>query len=175
MTKSLSKEPLQQSSGSAELSGWLLKSSPQVADDDKADLSLVRKFRRYANQVVRSISQNADFKKRYFVLDGLELRYYKSDETNDKNYKGMIDLSTVVEVRYSDREGVPAFSFDLLTDARIFTLASTTASESDASEWFKRLTGKIEASKKRGMLARSLRNLRKAPEKVVASQARERE
>lgn len=171
MTKSLSKEPLQQSSGSAELSGWLLKSSPQVADDDKADLSLVRKFRRYANQVVRSISQNADFKKRYFVLDGLELRYYKSDETNDKNYKGMIDLSTVVEVRYSDREGVPAFSFDLLTDARIFTLASTTASESDASEWFKRLTGKIEASKKRGMLARSLRNLRKAPEKVVASQA----
>ena len=43
----------------------------------------------------------------------------------------MIDLSTVVEVRYSDREGVPAFSFDLLTDARIFTLASTTASESD--------------------------------------------
>ena len=133
MTKSLSKEPLQQSSGSAELSGWLLKSSPQVADDDKADLSLVRKFRRYANQVVRSISQNADFKKRYFVLDGLELRYYKSDETNDKNYKGMIDLSTVVEVRYSDREGVPAFSFDLLTDARIFTLASTTASESDAS------------------------------------------
>ena len=170
MTKTLSKSETS-SSGSAELSGWLLKSSPLVADADKADLSLVRKFRRYANQVVRSISQSADFKKRYFVLDGLELRYYKSDETNDKNYKGMIDLSTVVEVRYSDREGVPAFSFDLLTDARIFTLASTTASESDASEWFKRLTGKVEASKKRGMLARSLRNLRKAPEKVVASQS----
>lgn len=95
-----------------EYSGYMLKAAPKFVDADKA-VSFSRKLRRVANHLLRSLSKNGDFKRRYFVLDGMELRYYRSDDM--AHFSGAIDLSTVLEVQYADRAGVPAFAIDLVS------------------------------------------------------------
>jgi hypothetical protein len=98
--------------GYGEYAGWLLKAAPRIEDTDKMD-SLGRRLRSAANILARALRKHGDFKARFFVLDGTELRYY-SDETM-RNYCGTIDLGTVLDVRYADRQGVPAFAVDLVS------------------------------------------------------------
>lgn len=145
-----------------EYSGWLLKAAPKVEDADKED-SLGRRIRRAATALVTVFSRTSDFKRRFFVLDANELRYYK--DASRKVFSGMIDLSTVLNVRWTDRPGLPLYSFGLSTDARVFTLSPSPASEAAAREWFNRITQKLEASRRRGMLAKSLKG-------AVANKAR---
>lgn len=94
-----------------EWSGWMLKAAPKVADSDK-DNSFARRFRRAASSMFSSLRAHGDFQRRFFVLDGSELRYYRDDSL--KVYSGSIDLGTVLEVKHADRQGVPAFSIDLV-------------------------------------------------------------
>jgi hypothetical protein len=104
----------QEDAALGEFSGWMLKAAPKMVDADKAD-SLSRRLRRVANHVLRSMRRNADFKRRFFVLDAAELRYYRDDTL--ATYSGAIDLSTVLEVQWADRAGVPAFAIDLVSAA----------------------------------------------------------
>jgi hypothetical protein len=94
-----------------EFSGWMLKAAPKMVDLDKRD-SLARRLRRAANHLLRSVQQNADFKRRFFVLDGAELRYYRDDTLS--RFQGSVDLSTVLEVKFAERAGVPAYAIDLV-------------------------------------------------------------
>lgn len=98
--------------GLGEFSGWMLKAAPKMVDADK-EASVSRQFRRAANHLLRSLQTNADFKRRFFVLDGSELRYYKDDQL--ERFLGSIDLGTVQQVQYADRAGLPAFAIDMVS------------------------------------------------------------
>ena len=115
-------------------SGWLIKAAPHVTDDDKED-SLSRRFRRFGNSLLSLLLNTPRYKRRFFVLDSHELRYYRDEGL--ATLSGTLDLGTVLQVRWAERAGVPAFAFDLVTDARTFTLAPSPASETAAGEWFK--------------------------------------
>lgn len=138
-----------------------------------------------ANSIWSTVVRNGDFKRRYFVLDGYDLRYYKDEKARD--YVGRIDLGTVLEVRKSADADAPLQSLDLVTDARIFTVSAESIDEYE--EWKVRLQGvvsrafnsisvqrehtgdihttsflrvllfspQIAASRRRGLLAKSLR------------------
>lgn len=94
-----------------EYSGWLLKEAPKVDDVDK-ESSAARKLRRVANAFLGLLAKRSTFKRRFFVLDGHELRYYRAEDCAAES--GMVDLSTVMDVRYSDDPRHPAFSFQLV-------------------------------------------------------------
>lgn len=95
-----------------EYSGWLLKEAPKVDDVDK-ESSTARKLRRVANAFLGLLAKRSTFKRRFFVLDGHELRYYRGDDCAVQS--GLVDLSTVMDVRYSDDPRHPAFSFQLVS------------------------------------------------------------
>ena len=101
--------------------GWLLKKAPKTADTDKI-ASVGRSLRMMANSIWSTLVRNGDFKRRFFVLDGYDLRYYKDEKALD--YVGRIDLGTVLEVRDSADTETPEYSLDLVTDARIFTVSA---------------------------------------------------
>lgn len=92
-------------------SGWLLKSAPQADDTDKAD-SVGRRLRMAANSLFRRIRRHGDFSRRFFVLDGHDLRYYRDGAATE--YAGRIDLGTVLEIRRASRDDVPPFALDLV-------------------------------------------------------------
>jgi hypothetical protein len=94
-----------------ELSGWLLKAAPQTDDEDKKT-SFSRKLRNAANSLIRLLQRHGDFKRRFFVLDGNELRYFQDDTLNHQS--GYIDLGTVTDIKYAEDPAVPAFAFQLV-------------------------------------------------------------
>lgn len=97
-----------------EYAGWLLKGAPKLDDEDK-EVSVVRKLKRAANVLLSVLQKHGDFKRRFFVLDGNELRYYRDDTLSKQS--GIIDLGTVLDVRYTDDPRVPAFAFQLVRTA----------------------------------------------------------
>jgi CRP-like cAMP-binding protein len=165
-----------------EYCGWCLKAAPALEDSDKVG-SVSRTIRRAANAFLSVFQTHVTFKKRFFVLDGNELRYYK--DADRRVFSGLIDLSTVTDICWTERPGIPKGSIDLITDARVFTISplhsaatakkpdgvrsanlhsnvgssqlGPAAQDTSAREWFVRLQTKLEASKRRGMLAKSLR------------------
>ncbi len=64
------------------------------------------------NSLRRRVSKAGDLKRRYFVLDHHDLRYYR--DASQKEYLGHIDLGTVTEIRLSARNDVPPFALDLV-------------------------------------------------------------
>ena len=141
-----------------EFSGWLLKAAPRLTDAGDKEDSLGRRMRRAANSLVAALLRGGNYKRRFFCLDGSELRYYRDESCSPASFSGSIDLHTVIDIRWADRSSCPAYAFDLVTDARIFTLAPSPASESAAAEWFNRISHRLESARRRGMTARSLKN-----------------
>ena len=141
--------------GDGDHSGWLIKAAPRLNDEDKL-ASVGRSVRRAAHSLAEALGlRPAAFKRRFCVLDGHELRYYTDESCSSQ--AGSVDLGTVYAVRWADRANSPAFAFDLVTDARVFTFAPSPASEAAAGEWFKWLSARVDGARSRGMLSRSLR------------------
>ena len=64
------------------------------------------------NLLRRKVLKTGDLKRRYFVLDHHDLRYYT--DASQSTYLGHIDLGTVTEIRKSVRDDVPDFALDLV-------------------------------------------------------------
>ena len=69
-----------------------------------------------ANSIRNHIKKHSDFKRRFFVLDHHDLRYY-SDATQTE-YRGHIDLGTVSEVHESTVADAPPNAIDLVRHPR---------------------------------------------------------
>ncbi len=76
------------------------------------------------------------------VLDHHELRYYK--DVAQREYAGRIDLGTVIDVRPSTDAAAPAHSLELVTDARVFTVAPAT--KELMQEWLLRINQVVRMS-----------------------------
>lgn len=68
-----------------------------------------------ANTLRNHVKRHGDFKRRYFVLDHHDLRYY--EDAAQRLYKGHIDLGTVTELRESTMVDAPSFALDLVRGA----------------------------------------------------------
>jgi hypothetical protein len=60
-----------------------------------------------------------------------------------EHYKGHVDLGTVTEIRRSTRPDAPPHALDLVTDARVFTVAPAT--EELMQEWRHRIHAVVSA------------------------------
>ncbi|RYG40341.1 hypothetical protein EON68_04355, partial [archaeon] len=141
------------SAADGEFAGWLLKRAPKLEDVDKVQ-SASRKMKRAAKAFFSIFG--SDFARRFFVLDGMELRYYRDDRRAE--FAGVVDLSTVTDVLQLEPGTAPLpGAISLVTDARVFTIAPAPAQLERGKEWYQRLSLKVEQSKRRGLLAKSLR------------------
>jgi hypothetical protein len=103
----------QDSTSSDYFGGWLIKLPANFRDVDKGT-SFARQIGRTLFSLTPSSLQPFAYRKRYFVLDGNELRYYRDDSL--AQHLGTVDLGTVIDVRWSDtatRKQLHEFSFDL--------------------------------------------------------------
>lgn len=95
-------------SGLSSTSGWMLKLGPSLGDRDKRD-TLGRKMKLasgYLRRQLTSISIGAgNSTRRFFVLEGLRLTYYRDDTQHEE--LGSIDMSRVQEVRASQQSMLP--------------------------------------------------------------------
>lgn len=134
----------------------MLKSPPRLEDTDKED-TLERRIRTAANVLRRTFSPiYGGYTSRFFVVDDSEMRYYKDEQM--RTLAGTIDIATVSEVRPAERTDAPPFSIDLVTDARVFTIAPNPPNPEVALTWLGVLASKVETARKRGMFSRSLKH-----------------
>ena len=92
-----------------------------------------------ANLVRSKVQRHGGFRRRYFVLDHNDLRYYTDSSLAE--YSGHVDLGTVTEVCESTIPNTPPNALDLVTDARVFTLVPATRELME--EWRHRLTAVV--------------------------------
>lgn len=154
----------------AEYSGWMMKTAPQGTDADK-EASLGRTVRSIGNWARRAFRRRGDLQRRFFVLDGQDLRYFKDDSKAE--LAGTIELGTVHKIwRFSDalrsaessgskatmalRDDLPPHALLLETDARRFVLVPE--SDTAAANWEMRLSAVLRAFKRRGLVVKSLRH-----------------
>jgi hypothetical protein len=152
-------------SAGSEYSGWMMKAAPLLSDLDKR-ASIGRRFRNAGHALLRAVKQRGDLQRRFFVLDGQDLRYFKDEEKTE--YAGTIELGTVRLIKRQGeslreaeakgsravREDLPPYSLLLVTDARVFTLVPP--SESESAQWHMRISSVLEANQRRGLVTSSL-------------------
>ena len=91
--------------------GWMWKNAPQSTDSDKV-ASIGRKLRIAANSMRRQFTRHGDYRRRFFVLDGHDLRYFRDESVTE--YAGRIDLATVLRVQPAEGEDRPPHAIDLV-------------------------------------------------------------
>lgn len=98
--------------------GWLIKLPGNLKDVDKG-VSIAQRLGRTIFTLTPAALQPLSYRRRYFVLDGNELRYYR-DETC-RHHVGTVDLGTVLDVQWAFRDHLHKYSFDLVrcTDALV--------------------------------------------------------
>ncbi|KAA0164371.1 hypothetical protein FNF28_03911 [Cafeteria roenbergensis] len=137
---------------------------------DKA-ATLGRTMRSIGNWARRALRRRGDLHRRFFVLDGQDLRYFR-DESR-KEFLGVIELGTVRSIKRLDRtelrpgepgaaraaelrHDLPRHTLLLETDARTFTLVPE--SDTQSVDWQMRLSAVLDANKRRGLVTKSLRH-----------------
>lgn len=109
--------------------GYMLKRGPGKGDKDKGE-SLQRALSKAAVSLMGRVRKHGDYKRRYFVLAGPSLMYYKTDRR--EKMLGAIDISQLERVGPSERGDAPELALDLTTPHRVFTLVPESMEDSMA-------------------------------------------